>query len=66
MGTIPQGAFAVKKVRCNDEHTVSMMEKKKKSEEKKENIFNPRPTLEGNISLFNFIRNSIFILNRNA
>lgn len=68
MGTIPQAAFAVRKVRCNDEQPVSMsvMEKKKKTEEKKENIFKPRPPLEGNIFLFNFIGNSIFILDGNA
>lgn len=44
MATIPQGAFAAWKVRCNDE-------RKEKTDEKKENIFNPRPPLEGNISL---------------
>lgn len=55
MSSIPQGAFAVWKVRCNDEYAVSTMEKKEKAEEKKENIFNPRPPLEGNIFLFHFI-----------
>ncbi|XP_039311908.1 uncharacterized protein LOC105195990 isoform X2 [Solenopsis invicta] len=49
MASIPQGAFAVRKVRCNEEHAVSMsmMEKKERTEDKKENIFNPRPFLEG-------------------
>jgi len=48
MGSIPQGAFAVRKVRCNNEHTVSMSAmNKEKTEEKKENIFNPRPSPEG-------------------
>ncbi|XP_011879507.1 PREDICTED: uncharacterized protein LOC105568433 [Vollenhovia emeryi] len=49
MSTIPQGAFAVWKVRSNNEHIVSMsaMEKKENTEEKKENIFNSRPPLEG-------------------
>lgn len=54
MASIPQGAFAVWKVRCNDEYAVSMsaMEKKEKTEEKRENIFNPRPPLEGNFLIF--------------
>jgi len=47
MASIPQGAFAVCKVRYNEEQTVSMMKKKEKTEEKKENVFNPRPPLEG-------------------
>lgn len=57
MSSIPQGAFAAWKVRCNDEYAVSIsaMEKKEKTEEKKENIFTPRPPLEGNIFLFGFI-----------
>jgi len=62
MSSIPQGAFAARKVRCNDEHavSVSMMENKEKTEEKKENVFNPRPPLEGNISSFTVFINSIF------
>lgn len=56
MGSIPQGAFAVRKVRCNNEHTVSMSAmNKEKTEEKKENIFNPRPSPEGNISLLSLL-----------
>ncbi|XP_011063127.1 PREDICTED: enoyl-CoA hydratase domain-containing protein 3, mitochondrial-like [Acromyrmex echinatior] len=47
MASIPQSAFAVCKVRYNEEQTVSMMKKKEKTEEKKENVFNPRPPLEG-------------------
>lgn len=69
MASIPQGAFAVRKVRgAKEEHAVSMMEKKEKNEEKKENIFNPRPFLEGNISLFGFtvFTNQIFTLDGNA
>jgi len=37
-----------------------MMENKEKTEEKKENIFNPRPPLEGNMSSFTAFINSIF------
>ncbi|KAM0735869.1 hypothetical protein ACS0PU_009830 [Formica fusca] len=49
MAAIPQSAFAVRKVRCNNERAVSMSVKgeKGKNEEKKENIFNSRPHLEG-------------------
>ncbi|KYN06701.1 PREDICTED: uncharacterized protein LOC108782832 [Cyphomyrmex costatus] len=47
MASIPQSAFAVCKVRCNEEQIVSIMKKKEKTEEKKENVFNPRPPLEG-------------------
>lgn len=46
--SIPQGAFAAWKVRCNEDAvSMSAMEEKKKTEEKRENIFNPRPPLEG-------------------
>lgn len=47
MASIPQGAFAACKVRCNRERntTISRMEKKEKS--CKENTFNMRPPLEG-------------------
>ncbi|XP_012228478.1 uncharacterized protein [Linepithema humile] len=48
MATIPQGAFAACKVRCNEERIISKstIEKKERTE-KKENIFNSRPPLEG-------------------
>lgn len=53
--SIPQGAFAAWKVRCNEDAvSMSAMEEKKKTEEKRENIFNPRPPLEGNISLLGY------------
>lgn len=45
MASIPQGAFAAWKVRCNEELAVSIPTMDRK--EKKENIFNPRPPLEG-------------------
>ncbi|XP_036142408.1 uncharacterized protein LOC105833686 isoform X2 [Monomorium pharaonis] len=49
MASIPQGAFAVSKVRSNEKHAVSMsiMERKDKAEEKRENVFNPRCSLNG-------------------
>lgn len=48
MAAIPQSAFAVRKIR-NTDRAVSMSVKgeKGKNEEKKENIFNSRPHLEG-------------------
>ncbi|GAB1866436.1 hypothetical protein CAJAP_07515 [Camponotus japonicus] len=49
MAAIPQSAFAVHKVRDNNERAVSMSVKgeKGKTEERKENIFNSWPYLEG-------------------
>jgi len=52
MAAIPQSAFAVHKVRDNNERAVSMSVKgeKGKTEERKENIFNSWPYLEGKFS----------------
>ncbi|KAL0109663.1 hypothetical protein PUN28_014593 [Cardiocondyla obscurior] len=48
MASIPQGAFAVWKVRHNEHaDSMSVMKKKEKIEDKKENTFNPRLPLQG-------------------
>lgn len=48
MASIPQGAFAAYKIRCDKKCiSISTIEEKEKTE-KKENIFNLRPPLEGN------------------
>ncbi|XP_072765697.1 uncharacterized protein [Anoplolepis gracilipes] len=49
MAAVPQSAFAVRKVRCNNERAVLMSEKgeKGKTDEKKENMFGSWSRLEG-------------------
>lgn len=50
MAAIPQGAFAACKIHWNEERAIlmSMMEGEEKTG--KENMFNPRPPLEGNFN----------------
>lgn len=53
MAAIPQGAFAACKVRYNEERAFSMSTMEGNDKTGKENVFNSRPSLEGNFCSVN-------------